>query len=138
MFPCTIRDPGTGSGQRVTKNGEAVTGNLEYSEPYHVQLAVDDQIYNVVPGLAGQRFAMTGILVATARNITGEKLIELYESLSTSSGVKDKEILNIDMVKSDRIYIPLVNVSTQNGRNINANAEDSEVDITVFGYYINA
>lgn len=138
MFPVNIRDPGTGSGQRVSKNGEAVIGGLDYSEPYYMQLAIDDQVYNVVPGKPGKRFEMTGILIATTRNIVSEKLVEIYEATTPSSGVKAKDILSMDMIKSEKIYVPLINVASENGRSINANAEDSEVNITIFGYYIKA
>jgi hypothetical protein len=138
MFPIVIRDPGTGTGQRVTTNGESVTGLLGYSEPYYSRLEIDDQVYNVVPGLAGRRFLMTGILIATTRNIVGEKQVDLYESLLATTDIHDKDILIIDMQKSERVYLPLVNVATQEGRHINAHAEDSEVDITIFGYYVRA
>jgi hypothetical protein len=138
MFPVNIRDPGNGNGQRVTPNGESVTGLLSYSLPYYVKLETALQVYNVIPGQAGKVFLMTGILVATTRNIVGEIAVNIYESLSVDSGVHDKDILTMDIQKSERVYLPLVNVATQEGRYINADAEDAEVAITIFGYYVNA
>lgn len=135
-FPVTIRDPQTTAGQSVSGNGETIVRAYDYSAPHYVKLTIDDQVYNVVKGQVGRRFVMAGILIATSKAIVGDKTVQIYESLTADSGVHDTDILSIDMVKSERIYLPVTNVSTQASRHINANCDDSEVDITIFGYYI--
>lgn len=137
-FPITIRDPGTLSGLRVTKNGEMPTAALSYSAPYYVKITVADEIYNIVPAITGKRFVSTGMLIATSKNLVGEKTIEVYESLGAGSGDHATDILSVDMLKNERIPIPLRNAATESTRWINANCDGNDISITIWGYYVNA
>jgi hypothetical protein len=136
-FPVTIRDPGTLSGARTTKNGEVVVAALEYSMPYFVKLTVDNVIYNIVPAKVGKCFISTGLFVSTSKSIVGEKTVEIYESLAADSGIHETDIFSADMVKNERVVIPLANATTESTRYINANCDDSDVSITIWGYYVN-
>jgi hypothetical protein len=137
-FPVTIRDPGTLSGARVTKNGEMPTGALNYSEPHYVKITVANDIYNIVPAETGKRFVSTGMLIATSKNLSTEKTIEVYESLAADSGGHAKDIISVDMLKNERVPIPLRNAATESTRWINANCDGNDVSITIWGYYVNA
>jgi len=137
-FPVTIRDPGTLSGARVTKNGEMPTAALSYSAPYYVKITVADDIYNIVPAITGKRFVSTGMLIATSKNLIGENTIEVYESLDAESGVHATDILSVDMLKNERLPIPLRNAATEPTKYINANCDGNDVSITIWGYYVNA
>lgn len=137
-FPVTIRDPSTLNGARVTKNGEMPTGALNYSMPYYVKITIADDIYNVVPAETGKRFVSTGMLIATSKNLVGEKTIEVYESLASDSGAHNKDIISVDMLKNERIPIPLRNAATESTKYINANCDGNDVSITIWGYYVNA
>jgi len=124
-----------GKSAKVSSNGELIVGSLEYSAPYYVRTLVDDQAYNVVTAMADCRFIVTGILIATSKAITGTATISIYEASSAETTTSDRDILTIDMVKEDRLYLNLFNVSTDSVRYINIKASDSQVDCTVFGYY---
>lgn len=137
-FPFSLTDRSTGDSQRVSVNGEAVTASREYTEPYYVRLSVDDQIYNVVPGKVGRRFVQTAILIAASKAIVGDKTVQIYESLFPDSGAHDKDILQVDVSKNEKLALTIDNSATQNGRSINANCDDSEIDITIWGYYVDA
>lgn len=135
MINVRILDDDSGRVVKVTPNGELVTGTLEYSEPYYVELGVNDQIYNAVPAKVSKRFIIVGLLIGADRNVTTDCTVHIYESLS-ADGVSDKDILVIDLNKGHHTYLNLINLSTQSTRWINATTDDDDVDLTVFGYYV--
>ena len=131
--PSTIHFNGVDAA--VSSNGELVTGAFDYSSPYYVRTLVDDQAYNVVTAKADNRFVVTGLLIATSKAIVGTATIVLYEATSAETTTASRDILTIDMIKEDRLYLNLFNVSTDGVQYINIKATDSQVDCTVFGYY---
>lgn len=137
-FPVTLRDPGTLSGARVTENGELVNSALAYSMPYYVKIIAADDIHNIVPAEVGKRFVSTGMLIASSKNLAAEKTVEIYESLSAESGDHAKDIISMDMLKNERVPIPLEHAATESTRWINANCDGNDVSITIWGYYVNA
>lgn len=134
MIPTEITSKG--NSVKVTENGELVVGSLEYSSPYYVRTLADATVYNIVPAAAENRFIITGILVATSKAIVGTATIDIYEAESGETATESRSILTIDMIKEDRLYLNLFNVATDGVRYINIAATDSEVDCTVFGYYV--
>ena len=138
MFPITHRDPGTQNGGRVTKNGEMVVAALDYSQPYYVMITVADQVYNVVPAKTGKRFISTGMLIATSKNLSVEKTIEIYEALQDGDADHAKTIIIVDMLKNERLPVPLRNSATESTRHINAKCDGNDVSITIWGYYVDA
>lgn len=138
MFKFSLFDSVNNTSQKVSSNGEAITRVYDYSEPYFKSLSVDNDVYNVVEGVAGWRFVITGILVASSKAITNEKTVHIYEAITADSSDHETLILTLDMVKNERVYLPLTHVATKNGRHINAHADDSVFNITVFGYKVPA
>lgn len=136
-FPVTPRDPGTLSGGRITKNGEVVVGSLMYSEPYAVSLAVDDQVYNVVPAITGKRFVITGAIVGAGRDVSTDTVIFVYEALADDTNVIDKLIWSGTLNKGGILPLSGLNIATQSTRWVNAYCDDNTVGITLFGYYVN-
>lgn len=121
----------------VTKNGELVVGTLSYSEPYYVELGVDDQIYNVVPAKVNKRFVITGMIIGADRNVATDATVHIYESLS-EDGTTDKDIFRGDINKGETIPLSGLNVATQEARWINATTDNDDIDLTIAGYYVNA
>ena len=120
---------------RVTSNGELVVGSIKYSAPYYKELGVNDQIYNVVDALTNHRFIIVGILIGADRNVTTDCTVHIYES-TTVGGTSAKDILRIDLNKGEHTYLNLINLGTEVHRYINATTDDDDVDLTVFGYYV--
>lgn len=133
MLPAEITYKGNSA--KVNKNGELVVGSFDYSTPFYVRTTVDNQVYNIVPALAESRFVFTGILIGTSKAIVGAATIVLYEATSAATATASRDILTVDMIKEDRLYLNLFNVATDGVKYINIKASDSEVDCTVFGYY---
>lgn len=134
MMPSEIKY--NGNTAKVTDSGELVVGALEYSSPFYVRTAADNQVYNLVPVISQRRFVVTGILVATSKAIVGTATITLYEAEENNTATASRGILTLDMIKEDRLYLNLFNMATDGAKYINITATDSEVDCTVFGYYI--
>jgi len=124
-----------GVSAKVTKNGELVVGTLEYSAPYYKRLDVDNQIYNVVPLKAGKRFITVGMLIAASRAVSTDTSIHIYESTS-SEGTTSLDILKVDLNKGEHTYLNLINLVTSGAVWINATCDDDDVDLTIFGYYV--
>jgi hypothetical protein len=137
-FPVSIEGKENLVTAKVTDNGELVVAALEYSMPYFVKITVANEIYNVVPARTGKKFISTGMFVSTSKSITGEKTVEVYESLAEDSGVHATDIFSADMIKNERVVIPLRNAATEENKYINANCDDADVSITIWGYYVNA
>lgn len=135
MIDVRLCDDDSGRLVKVTPNGELVTSALEYSEPFYIELGVDDQIYNIVPAKIDKRFIITGMLLGADRNVTTDTSIHVYESTS-ATGTTAKDILFLDLNKGEHTYLNLFNVATQKTRWINATADDDDVDCTIFGYYV--
>jgi len=125
-------------GARVTSNGELVVGTLDYSEPYYVELGVDNQVYNIVPAVSAKRFIMVGILLGADRNVTTDTSIQIYEATAadTTAVNASRSILTIDLNKGEHTYLNLINVATDGVKYINGVCDDDDVDVTIFGYYV--
>ncbi|MEN8171416.1 MAG: hypothetical protein ABFS03_00900 [Chloroflexota bacterium] len=127
-----------GNVAKVNDRGELITAAIDFSEPYYVQTTVDNQAYNLITALAGKRFVVTGILIATNKNIVGTATVEIYGTDSADTVTVQTPVLVLDMLKEDRLYLNLFNVATKPGQYINIKATDSQVDCTIFGYYVDA
>lgn len=130
-------DDGVITKVHVTKNGELAVNSLSYSEPYYVELGVNDQIYNVVDAKTAHRFIIVGMLIGADRNVSVDCSVHVYEA-TTVDGTAEKTIITIDLNKGEHTYLNLINLSTQEARYINATTDDDDVDLTVFGYYVQA
>lgn len=119
----------------VTARGELIVGAIAYSEPFYVELGVNDQIYNVVPARAGKRFVITGAFIGADRNVTTDASIHIYEALSVS-GTSERSLFRADINRGDFVPITGLNVVTEPARWINATTDDDDVDVTLAGYYV--
>jgi hypothetical protein len=119
----------------VTTRGELIVSSLSYSEPFYVELGVNDQIYNVVPAVAGKRFVITGAFIGADRNVTTDASIHIYEALSVS-GTSERSLFQADINRGEFVPITGLNVITEPARWINATTDDDDVDITIAGYYV--
>lgn len=120
---------------RVTPRGELITGAIEHSQPYYVELGVNDQIYNAVPGKVGWAFVITGMIIGADRNVNTDCTVHIYEATS-ADGVTSRDIFIGDVNKGQTLPLVGLNVITEPTRWINATTDDDDVDLTIFGYYV--
>ena len=111
---------------RVTSRGEFITGAIEHSQPFYVELGVDAQIYNAVPGKVGWNFVITGMIIGADRNVSTDCTVHIYESTS-ADGTSVKDIFIGDINKGQTLPLTGLNVITEATRWINATTDDDDV-----------
>lgn len=123
----------------VTPNGELVTAPLAYSDTVFQNMDVIDTAYNFHEPTPGKRFVITGFMVATNRNVgVNGAVIIFYEADAVDSLVVDKTILQLDMLKNDRIPIVGTNFIVTEGAFLNGKTDDDDVLATIAGYEVDA
>ena len=124
---------------KVTDQGELVTGALDYSEPYYVSVAAAATPYLVVPGKACKKFIVTGLLLASDKNFgsaTTAETLTIYEANPADTSTSLKTIVQVDLLKNDRITPTGLNIQITDARALVAIGTDSAVDVTIAGYYV--
>jgi len=125
-----------GKTARVSNTGELVV-QPPFSQATRVILTVDDTPLNFVKARALEKLIITGIIVNTNRDVgVNGALIEIYEASSETSATVDKGILSFDLVKNQTVVTSPLFIETTEGKFINAKASDSEVNITLLGFFV--
>lgn len=129
-----------GSGTRkkaiVTKYGQLVTSPISYDEVANATADTAGTAYNLFSPKSGKRFVITTILLTAKKDITGDVVIDVYESDTFQSTSISKSILQVEMLKnSARDFIGL-NLLITAGKWVTIKADDDTVLVTCMGYYI--
>jgi len=125
-----------GKTARVSDTGELVV-QPPFSQATRVILTVDNTPLNFVKARALEKLIITGIIVNTNRDVgVNGALIEIYEASSESSATVDKGILSFDLIKNQTVVTSPLFIETTAGKFINAKASDSEVNITLLGFFV--
>jgi len=125
-----------GKTARVSNTGELVV-HPPFSQATRVILTVDNTPLNFVKARALEKLIITGIIVNTNRDIgVNGALVEIYEASSVASSTVDKGILSFDLVKNQTVVTAPLFIETTQGKFINAKASDSEVNITLLGFFV--
>ncbi len=133
-----ITDKGTSKCVKVTDRGQLVTAPLEFSEPVFHSLTANDVSVNWFKPLAGKRLVITEVIVQVDRNATTQALIDIYETNEEGSETIVKSLFQFDIPKQESIVLTGLNIITTEGAFINSKADDSNVLITIGGYFIEA
>jgi len=130
-----IRDRLKGTFASVSDNNELMVAQ-QFSIADKVTLTIDNTAVNLIKPRAGQKAILTGLIVNTNRDIgVNGALIEIFETSTETSGTVDKAILSFDLVKNQTTVTAPILVETNEGKFINAKADDSEVNVTLFSYF---
>lgn len=137
MVDITIKGTESGNNAKVTSRGELVTGPLEFSTAVFKSLTVDDAPVNFFKPRAGERLVITALIIQTDRNVvTTGVTVDIYEASADDSGTIDTQLIQFDMGRQDTIIITGINSIITEGKFINAKASDSNVLITISGYFV--
>lgn len=123
----------------VTDQGELVVAPLEYSTPYYISVAASGTPYEVLLGKAGFCFVITGLLLASDKNFgtsVDAQTLTIYEAHPSDIGTSTKTIVQLDLLRNDRITPTGLNIRTSSTVSLVAIGTDSAVDVTIAGYYI--
>lgn len=123
----------------ASDNGELATAPIQYSTGEFNNMDLVDTAYNFHQPTAGKRFVITGIIVATNRNVgVNGATIEFYEASAIDTTTVDKTILQLDMAKNDILPILGANVILTEGVFLNGKTDDDDVLVTISGYEVDA
>ena len=131
-----------GRGNRIAEVsdlGQLVTAPLEYSTGKFNDMDAINTAYNFHEPTAGKRFVVTGLIVATNRNVgTNGATIVFYEAVSIDTTTVAKTILQLDMAKNQVLPIFGANFILTEGVFLNGKTDDDDVFATVAGYEVDA
>lgn len=137
MVEVTIKGTETGKGAKVTSRGELVTAPLSFSDPVFHSLTVDNTADTWFKPRAGERLVITGLIIQTDRNVaTTGVIVDIYEATAEDSETIDTQLVQFDMERQGTITLTNLNFIVTEGKFINAKASDSNVLITIAGYFV--
>lgn len=141
MTISTNIEDGSGSSNKakVTNRGQLVTGPIDFSRAYSVDVDTINTAFNFVPPIAGKRFVITDILLYANRNVgVNDATVEIYEATGATVTTVSTSILLAEMLKQSSRDITGINLIVSEGRWINIKTDDNSIFATVMGYYVDA
>lgn len=139
MTDFQLVDESKGLVASISPYGEQYVAPISYSIPYYVPITIAAQSFEIVLGKSGKNFIITDMLIATSKTFgtaTTAETVTLYEATTADTDTQLKIIAQIDMLKNDRLVATGLNLLTGVARSIAAIATDTNVDVTVAGYYV--
>jgi len=133
-----IRGGGQHHKAEVTEYGQLVTGSYSYSTTYFQNFAVASTAYNFVPPIQNKFFVVTLIILQANKNVnaTTGQVVDIYEASSASSTTIDRSLIEVEMIKNDKIILTGLNFRTTEGKFLNGKTEDDDILATIAGYYV--
>jgi len=132
-----IKDPNTGVLAKISNNGEILTRPLKFSEIKFASITVADTANNLYKPRVPERFVINGIILNTNKDVgVNGAIVNLYESSSATSLTIDTQLLRLNILKNDTVIIGNILVLTTEGKFINVKSDDTIVNISVTGFYI--
>jgi len=141
MTDVTIWDDKNQSAALVSVNGELVVGPLSYSTSYHETVDVAAIPFEIVPASSGKSFIIDSMLLATSKTFgsaTTAETLTIYEASPADLSTNLKTIVEIDFLKNDRMVATGLNLASSTAVSLVAIATDTNVSVTLAGYYITA
>lgn len=137
--PCNILDGETSIPVKITNRGQLVTGKSGFSEASSVVLVASNTPLNLWEPLSKHNFIITEIIIRGDKNInnTVDAIVTIYEcSEGPDSLTQTKAILPQPIPRSGLLVLSGLNLEVTEGRWVNAVASDTNIYVTVMGYYI--
>lgn len=125
---------------RVTKRGQLVVSELDYSEFYTARTTVANTPVNLIRPRAGKNFIITALILSGDRNIGQNGAItDIYENeTGPTNATITKRIYQDEIAKQTRAVLLSLNIIVPEGRWVNAKSDDIQVRVNLAGYYIPA
>lgn len=107
-----------------------------FSSAQNITLVSDNVAVNLIAPRSGEKVIITGLIVNTNRDIgvNGAK-IEIYEATGPTETTVETAIMTFDLPKNETVPLNGLLIETNEGKYINAKADDSEVNITLLCYF---
>lgn len=141
MTDVALFDDKSQTAARVSVNGELVVGPLAYSESYHETIDIAGTAFELVPATSGKKFVISSMLLATSKTFgsaTTAETLTIYEASPADPSTNLKTVAEIDFLKNDRLVATGLNIASSTAVSLVASATDTNVSVTIAGYYISA
>jgi len=141
MTDVTIFDDKNQAAALVSVNGELIVGPLSYSTAYHETVDSTTISFEIVPAVSGKKFIIDSMLLATSKTFgtaTTAETLTIYEASPADLSTNLKTIAEIDFLKNDRLIATGLNLASSTAVSLVASATDTNVSVTIAGYYISA
>ncbi|MCH7535020.1 MAG: hypothetical protein IH948_04640 [Bacteroidetes bacterium] len=138
MIGVVIKGTQFGKEVKVSSIGELITRSFDYSIPIFKNLDTDDAAFNFFKPKAGFKFVITDIIADADRNVGNlGATVDIYEANADDSTTIDTQILKFDIPKqTSKVLTGLNFITTDEGKFINAKSDDSNVLLTISGFFI--
>jgi hypothetical protein len=125
---------------KVTFRNQLVTAPLEFNDTYYAMLDTITIPFNLITPRTGKQFVIDGLIISGDRNInnTTGAIVSIFEADAADSAVSTKQIFSLDVGRLDRGNATGLNIITTEGVWINATTDDTNISVTLIGYYIEA
>lgn len=132
-----ITDEVTGTSPIVTKSGQLVTGEIDFSTFYTATAGTDNVAVNLVPPKAGMNFIITAIVLSANRNVGANgAVVDLFEnSVGPTDGTVAKQIFQDEIAKQTRATLTGLNIKVTAAHWVNIKTDDDDVRGNIAGYY---
>lgn len=129
---------GTKVKAKVTPQGQLVVAPLEFNKPYFQSLDTTDTAFTFIRPVAGKQFVIDAVVVSADRNVSATTAahVILFEADAEDSTTSLNTIFHFDLVKNTRQALSQLNTAISSGVWLNATTDDTTVNITILGYYI--
>ena len=125
---------------KVSRNGQLVTGDLDFSTFYLGTTIANNTPVNVVEPVMGKKFIITAIILSGDRSIAQNGAVtDVYESsVGPVDGTITKQIIQEEIAKQTRMTAIGLNIEVGEGRWINVKSDDVVIRCNIAGYYVDA
>jgi len=141
MTDITIFDNKNQAAALVSVNGELIVGPLSYSTSYHKTVDDTSVPFEIVPASSGKKFIIESMLIFTSKTFgsatTAETLI-IYEASPADLSTNLKIVAEVDFLKNDRLVATGLKLASSTAVSLVASATDTNVSVTIAGYYISS
>tara|TARA_R110000796_G_scaffold251188_2_gene382029 strand:+ start:279 stop:695 length:417 start_codon:yes stop_codon:yes gene_type:complete len=129
-----------GQNAKITKDGQLVVGDVDFSHFYLGSTASNDVPVNVVPPKPGKRFIITAIILSGDRSIGASGAVtDIYESdIGPVDTVIETEIIQEEIAKQTRLTATGLHIEVNQGKWVNVKSDDVIVRCNIAGYYVDA
>lgn len=139
MTDVTLYDDKSQTAAQISENGELVVAPISYSTAYYQSVDVAATPFLIVPAQTSKKFIINSILLASSKTFgsaTTAETVTIYESSPADLTANLKTIVQVDLLKNDRLIATALNLSSSTSVSLVAIATDTNVDVTLGGYYV--
>lgn len=131
-----IVEDGSGTGKTAHVNEQ---GGLVVTERYNVvafSALTSSAADTLIEPEPGKSIVINSIVVNADRSVTSQSLVDVYLASGINSATIDQTILKLEVPKSTTIAVDKINFIVDEGVWVNTKADDQNVNVTVFYYYV--